>query len=267
VIVSRQSRLAIDRCCFLLNVSRACFYKDIPEPKPEDKAVQDTSRRFPFYGYRRLCLELGESPKVTRRLMRRAGIRARCRGRFKPTTTLGSSGFEGKNLWRNKRVSELRTVLGSDVTFVNLGKGFAYIAVTLDLCSRKILGYAISRSNDTELTLSCLNRCGSGLHRGWYHPSDRGSNYTSNAFLQAVALKGGRSSFSRAARPYDNAIVERFFSTLKFEGLPIGSYSCFQSLKSRLDAFVKTYNQQRRHSRLAYQAPDQYEEGLATRTG
>ena len=196
--------------------------------------------------------------------MRKSGIRARCRGRFKPMTTLSSGNFEGRNLWRNARVEGSGKVVGSDVTAVSLGTGFAYVAVSLDLCSRKVLGWSISRANDTTLTLSCLRAC-NGLEPGWIHHSDRGSNYTSHAFLKSIETEGGISSFSRAARPYDNAIVERFFSTLKFEGTPSGTYSDFATLKTRITQFIHSYNTERRHSKLGYISPQQFEATVGQR--
>jgi putative transposase len=208
VILSRETReLPLERCCQLLKVSRSLVYSDWSLKAPEGlQGLKAAAKAKPFYGYRRLCFEVGASPKATRRLMKRAGLRGRCRGRHKPSSVPGGSSFEGSNLWRNRKVRSVQTVLASDVTYVKLGERFGFIAVTLDLCSRKVLGWAVSDRNDNALTLACLGRCTEGREPGWIHHSDRGHNYTSHAFTEMVASTSGLSSFSRAARPYDNAV-------------------------------------------------------------
>lgn len=263
MILSRKTRgLPLERCCQLLGVSRSLVYKHCPQKAVEchDRLREVAGRgKNRYLGYRRLCFEIGESSDRTRRLMRRAGIRALCRGRYKPAVVAGGASFEGTNLWRNKEVEKVGTVLGSDVTYVNVGGRFCYVAVTLDLCSRKVVGWAVSDRNDNALTLSCLSRCEATREPGWVHHSDRGHNYTSHAFTEAVASTSGLSSFSRAARPYDNAIVERFFATFKFEGVQAGSCRDKGELLAKTERFVEEYNTRRRHSSIRYMTPEQYE--------
>jgi transposase InsO family protein len=160
-------------------------------------------------------------------------------------------------------------VWASDVTFIPTLAGWLYLAVVLDLSSRRVLGWATSARNDTALALTALDRAlavrsaGAGL----VHHSDRGSGYASHVYRAALAGRGIEASMSRAGDCWDNAVVESFFATLEWEpldGAPLRSHA---GMTRALVEFIdRWYNHERMHSTLGYQSPVEYEQDLLRTT-
>ena len=159
----------------------------------------------------------------------------------------------------------LNRVWASDVTFIPTLAGWLYLAIVLDLSSRRVLGWATSAHNDTALALTALERALAVRQpaAGLVHHSDRGSGYASHAYRDALATRGICASMSRKGDCWDNAVVESFFATLEWELLDGAALPTPAGMTRALVAFIDGwYNRERLHSTLGYRTPVQYEQDL-----
>jgi transposase InsO family protein len=160
-------------------------------------------------------------------------------------------------------VTRPNAVWGADITYLRTQQGWLYLAVVLDLFSRQVVGWALQPYLTTELATEALNKAFKlrKPEQGIIHHSDRGCQYTSGLYQQALSHLGMLSSMSRAGNCYDNAVVERFFRSLKSE---CTSHYLFetrgQAKQVVIDYILMFYNSNRLHSYLGYQSPMQYEQ-------
>lgn len=189
VIRSRSVPLPVLDCCRLLDVSRAGIYRLFRERSTqEDAALEALAGAHPRFGYRRLAALAGKTQKTTRLAMGRLGLMAKRKARRVRTTVP----VQAPNLCR--KPSAPGELLVSDFTYIAMSRGFAYLAITLDVFTRTVRGWSLQRSMKGSLTLDALAQamaCGS-LPQGWVHHSDRASQYASLAFRTLVLSQGGR---------------------------------------------------------------------------
>lgn len=201
--------------------------------------------------------------KRVARLMRSANIRGKTKRKFKTTTTSQHSRPKAANLVeQNFDVPTPNTLWASDITYVPTAEGWLYLAVTLDLFSRKVVGWSFSNRLTDDLTLSALEMATqqrSGL-TGLTHHSDRGSQYASRAFRAELNANRITQSMSGKGNCYDNAVIESFFATLKTEAVEGAHYETRQQAKTSIFSYLEGfYNPKRRHSSLGFLAPDDFE--------
>jgi putative transposase len=227
------------------------------------------------YGSPRVHKELRElgvrcSRKRVARLMRQERLRARCRRRYRVTTQSGHRYEVAPNrLGRQFRVAGPNQVWAGDITCLQTQEGWLYLAVLLDLFSRRVVGWAVSDRNGAELTLSALQRALEQRRppRGLLHHSDRGCQYAASDYQSMLRRYGVEGSMSRAGDCYDNAVVESFFSTLKVELEGVGRHRTRQEAYRELfDYIERFYNCRRRHSSLGYLSPMAFEKAQRERT-
>jgi len=205
--------------------------------------------------------------KRVARLMQRDGLRGRRARRFVHTT----DSTHGEPIAPNTlaRQFDVRTVAApdrvwtSDITYVPTREGWLYLAVILDLASRRVVGWAIRRTLDRELTVAALQMA--LLHRqplpGVLHHSDRGTQYASTEYRTALRTHGLTASMSRRGDCWDNAVAESFFATFKVELVYETDWATRDAATRDIFEFIEVwYNRERRHSSLGYCTPVEYEE-------
>lgn len=253
--------------CRLLAVSRAEVYR---RPAPSADSIVPQIERIVTtllgYGYRRVRRELVKeklqvSEHRVRKEMRENGLRCR-RPKPKGITKKDPDALKWENLARRYEPTRTDEIWACDMTLIRTASGPCYLALMLDLYSRKAVAWHLSRSPDLKLALACLNKA---LERrrpdqGWIHHSDQGSVYTAPAYVQRVRSAGGRMSMSRTATPTDNAFVESFFATLKKEEVRQNHYDTFLELEASMTDYIDgKYNAIRMHSSLGHLSPDEFE--------
>jgi putative transposase len=267
--------------CRVLEVSRPRYYQWRAHPisaRAARDAVLESKIRVAFatakrrYGSPRVGDELREagervSDKRVARLMRGAGLRAKRARPFRVTTDSAHAWPLASNLVpRPFRVAQPDQVWGADMTFVPTREGWLYLAVVLDLCSRRVIGWAMSTRLDQHLALRALDMALQQRRprAGVIHHSDRGSPYASHAYRARLAAHGVRCSMSRAGDCWDNAMVESFFATTKGE-VEEAVWPTRDAARSELVEYLEGwYNRRRRHSSLGSLSPVEFERRLRT---
>ncbi len=218
------------------------------------------------YGVRRMHAEMRAKGcpmghRRIRRIMRAEGLKPRCRRSFVRTTRANPSHRVSSNIVaRDFQREKPNEVWVGDITYLRTREGWLYLAILLDLFSRKVVGWSMSDTMTTQLVTDTLQmaigrRPG---HGSVIHHTDRGCQYTSDAYQTTLARNGLISSMSRPANCWDNAVAETFFGTLKTE---LGdTFYSRQSAKAELFDYIEVfYNRTRRHSSLGYLSPQQFE--------
>lgn len=266
------------RLCAALDVSASGFYA-WQQRLPSARALEDhhLTRQLHLvhadsrgtYGRPRLQRALARrgyrvSEKRVARLMRAAGVVARGRRRFRRTTMADPAAHAVNALARRFTVTELNTVWAADITALWTREGWQYLAVLIDLASRRVVGWAVRSTLETGLVLAALDRAIAtrAVPVGLLHHSDRGAQYASAAYHARLATVGIRVSMSRVGNCWDNAPVESFFSSLKAELLPPQPWPTAAAAGLAIAEYLRFYNDRRLHSTLGYRSPAEAEDQL-----
>lgn len=281
-IEEQRTQHSVRRMCELLGVSPAGYYEwrgRPPSPRAlvdatlaaDIKRVHAESRRT--YGRPRIHAELAAQgmrigQKRIGRLMKKAGIAGIRPRRFRKTTDSGHALPIAENVLARKfdvvEIAEKNRVWAGDITYLPTREGWLYLAVVLDLVSRRVIGWSMQATMERTLVIDALT---SAIKRrrmthGTLFHSDRGSQYASEDFRGVLKAHGMNASMSRKAECWDNAVVESFFGTMKTElGDPIWESRAI-ARAAIFDYIEIWYNRTRRHSTLGYVSPEQYESSL-----
>ena len=282
-ITAHRPRFPVRLMCQALDVSVGGYYASRQRPpsaraqaderlRVEVRAAHATSRGR--YGSPRVYEELkaagiATSEKRVARLMREDGLVARRPRRFVLTTDSAHAEPVAPNrLARRFDLAQHPTpdrAWVGDLTYLPTREGWLYLAVLLDLATRRVVGWATGATLDTALPLAALRRA--LLERrppaGLIAHSDRGSQYASGAYRAVLTAQGAVQSMSRKGDCWDNAVAESFFSTLEHELWADADFHSRHEAQRAIFEFIEVwYNRQRRHSTLGYVSPVQYERQL-----
>jgi len=265
-----------------MKLARSSYYY---QPQSEDNEqlqtqadlrdrIEEICLEFPGYGYRRVTQQLKRDHRIVNhkkvlRIMRESDLL--CRVKLKKTRTTDSKHHFPRypNLIRNKAIVLLNQVWLADITYIRILTGFVYLAAILDACSRKVIGYAISRGLETALALEALRMAISRRRPvpGVIHHSDQGIQYASEEYIAELKVYGFQISMSRIGNPYDNATMESFFKTLKYEEVYLCEYETYEDVIEKIPYFIEAvYNQKRLHSGIGYLTPEEYERWLLSQS-
>ena len=220
------------------------------------------------YGYRRVTHQLRRegyrvNHKRVARVMREQSLQCQVKRRWVTTTDSHHAYRIYPNLVKELEVKQRNQVWVADITYIRILTGFLYLAVVLDLFSRKVIGWALSEQIDAQLTLVALRMAleERGSVEGCIHHSDRGVQYACHAYVEELQRAKMRISMARKGNPYDNAAAESFMKTLKYEEVYLWDYQSGKDVMRRIPYFLQeVYNQKRLHSALGYVTPQEFED-------
>jgi transposase InsO family protein len=259
-----------------MELSRSSFYYG-PKGKSLQQMVVEADVRdrieaicleFPRYGYRRVTHQLRQegrpvNHKKVLRLMRESDLLCRTMRKWVRTTDSHHHFPRYPNRIKGMAIGRLNQVWLSDITYIRVRTGFVYLAAILDAYSRRVIGYAISTGLDTALTLEAL-RMAIVQRRpspGVIHHSDQGVQYASGAYVDELKSHGFEISMAGTGNPYENAMAESFFKTLKYEEVYLCEYETFTDVLARLPYFIEeVYNRKRLHSSIGHRSPQDFED-------
>lgn len=278
-IQAEKARYPVVVLCRVMAVTRSGFYRWCQHPlsrrAQENQAVLVQIRHWHHasegrYGSPRIHRDLRAQgfPRISRhrvaRLMRRHGIRGVCRRRAPWRSRAGSSAVVAENLLQRQfHATQPNQKWAGDITAVTTHEGWLYVAVLMDLYSRRVVGWAMGARITTELTQAALTLA---VHQRQVtgtvlHHSDRGSQYTAGPYQQGLTRYGLQCSMSRRGNCWDNAVVESFFASLKTELVYRQRFQSRQEAQTAIFAYIEGfYNRRRRHSTLGYLSPVEFEE-------
>ncbi len=249
---------------------RSYYYRASNTPSDEAliERIGDICLEFARYGYRRVTKQLQRegwivNHKKVARIMREKGWSCRPRKKKWVTTTNSNHSLQiYPNLIKGLHLRTIDQLWVADITYIRILPCFLYLAIILDAFSRKTIGYALSESIDTRLTLDALRMA--IFQRkpapGCIHHSDRGIQYASSEYVKELKLYGFQISMSRKGNPYENARAESFIKTLKSEEVHLWEYRSIEDAQKRIPYFIEdVYNQKRLHSSLGYRPPCEFE--------
>jgi len=215
-----------------MNLARSSFYCKNRARSPERMKVEADLRdsieaiclEFPRYGYRRVTHQLKHegwqvNHKKVLRLMRESDLLCHIKRKWVKTTDSRHYFPRYPNLIKGMVIDRLNQVWVADITYIRIKTGFVYLAAILDACSRRVIGYAVSTGLDTTLTLEALRMAIAERKPspGVIHHSDQGVQYASGEYVDELKRHGFEISMARTGNPYENARMESFFKTLKYE--------------------------------------------------
>jgi putative transposase len=261
--------------CRLAGVSRATFYRSQHEPVGQQEQVcelrdevERIALQWPYYGSRRIHREACDrgrkvGRKRVQRILRESGLLCL----KQPTRWLATTNSKHAlpvfpNLAADLETTGINQLWVTDITYIRLPRGFVFLAAILDAFSRKVIGWALKESLQAGLCIEALEKALAARHfpRDVIHHSDRGAQYCSQEYRALLDKHHLRGSMSRKGNPYDNALAESFWKTLKYEQVYRRDYQTMQEARADMGTFIdKIYNLQRLHSALGYRSPARFE--------
>jgi putative transposase len=263
-MISREENLSIQKQVRLLRLSRSSFYYRPRAVSDVDlmlmRQIDELHLEYPFAGSRLLRdmlalrgLQVGR--KHVRTLMRRMAIEALYR---RPNTSKPAPGHRiYPYLLRGISVTRPNQVWAMDISYIPMARGFVYLTAVVDWFSRRVLSWKLSNTMDVSFCLEALDEALGKYGKPEIFNTDQGSQFTSVAFTDRLKQEGIRISMDGKGRWRDNVFVERFWRSIKYEEVYLHAYESVSAARSGIGRYIEFFNQQRPHSSLNRQTPDQ----------
>lgn len=273
MILKLKDNHPIQSSCQALGYPRSSFYYSRVEGKDEllKHVIQETAGEWPTYGYRRITAQLQRqgwqvNHKKVQRLMGKMGLQGTYKRQKKHTTNSRHTFPRYPNLVQNMQITCPDQVWAADITYIRLARGFVYLAVIMDIFTRCIRGWYLSRNLDQTLTLTALKKA-LKEHRPLIHHSDQGVQYAASEYVKLLQQAGVEISMSETGDPTQNGYVERLWRTIKEEEVDLSDYQNFSEAYQNIERFLNdVYMYKRIHSALGYQTPVEFENAWFNRT-
>lgn len=254
--------------CRLLGVPRSSVYY-APRPAIDEAmlktALLDLAAEWPTFGYRRLAVMMQRlgwrvNAKRVRRWMDELGLTGAPPARKTRTTNSQHSFPRYPNLVKDLKTQRPDQVWVADITYIRLRNEFVYLAVLMDVFTRSIRGWNVSRDLDQGLTLAALERA-LVVAVPKIHHSDQGVQYAATAYVERLHKLGVQLSMAAVGEPRENGYAERLVRTIKEEEVDLSDYQDFRDARGQIGHFIDAvYNLKRIHSSLGYLTPQEFEE-------
>lgn len=259
--------MKISTSTYYYKPKRSRSHKDFEDSELRDE-IESMQKDKPYIGYRMARYYLFQSigawinGKRIRRIMNQYGLKARVKYKFIRTTDSNHKLTVFPNLISGKTVMDINQVWVADITYIRILTGFVFLAVILDIFSRRVIGWALSKTIDHSLTLGALKMAIAmrNPNPGLIHHSDRGVQYACEKYVSLLNENQIQISMSAKGNPYDNAFAESFFKTLKKEEVYLWEYENYLDVQERIPYFIEqVYNKKRLHSGIQYLPPETFE--------
>ena len=255
--------------CRLLEVPRSRYYyaSAVRADATVGQAVQAVAAEFPTYGSRRIAAQLRRAPyhltinrKQVQRVMRAQGLLRPVKRRVRQTTNSRHPWPRYPNLLLDRQVTTPDEAWVADITYVKLQHGFVYLAVVMDVFTRSLRGWQLSRFLDQSLTLDALQRALAHARAPHIHHSDQGVQYAAHAYVALLEAHQVRISMAEVGAAWQNGYAERIMRTLKEEEIDLADYQDFADAYAQIGHFIEqVYQHKRIHSALGYLTPAEFE--------
>ena len=278
-VQAKSQNPSLNRQLQLLSVSKTAYYyvPVIPFSSQEDKELLDMidiiHTKHPYYGTRRVVKLLNRlGYKVGRKLVKSAFLFMGIRALYPKVKTTKANKEHYKypyllNEFKNDKgqveIKNPNKVWSTDITYIKLEKGYAYLAAIIDWNTKKILSWKLSTTMDIHLTTSVLKEALTLYPKPEIFNSDQGSQYTAREHIEILKQHNISISMDAKGRSIDNIVIERFWRTLKYEEVYPASYKNIKEARKGIEEYIKIYNGERLHSALDYKTPDEiYYQGV-----
>ena len=262
-MINSKEKLTISRQCQLLGLSRSSFYSQTKAVNKEELdlmlAIDKIHLELPFYGARKIKLELNNrgfsvGRGRVRRLMLKMGLEAIYR---KPRTSIPKPGNHiYPYLLKDLQIDRPNQVWSTDITYLPMAKGFAYLIAIIDLYSRRVMSWQLSNTMDASFCKETLEDAIQRFGPPEIFNTDQGSQFTSDSFTGVLKAHGIKISMDGKGRWVDNVFIERLWRSVKYEEVYLKAYQTMKEAKNCLNSYFTFYNQNRFHQNIDYQTPD-----------
>ena len=262
-MINSKEKLTISRQCQLLGLSRSSFYSQTKAVNKEELdlmlAIDKIHLELPFYGARKIKLELNNrgfsvGRGRVRRLMLKMGLEAIYR---KPRTSIPKPGNHiYPYLLKDLQIERPNQVWSTDITYLPMAKGFAYLMAIIDLHSRRVMSWQLSNTMDASFCKETLEDAIQRFGPPEIFNTDQGSQFTSDSFTGVLKAHGIKIRMDGKGRWVDNVFIERLWRSVKYEEVYLKAYQTMKEAKNCLNSYFTFYNQNRFHQNLDYQTPD-----------
>jgi len=267
--VDPNGALSVRRQCEILALNRSSLYYERLGPDPEElelmRRIDELHLAFPFYGSRRISRELRSkglavNRKRVQRLMRIMDLEALAP---KPNTSKPSPEHPVfPYLLRNLSICRPNQVWATDITYIPLARGFAYLVAIMDWYSRRVLAWKLSNSLDTSFCVEALEDALARFGQPEIFNTDQGSQFTAETFTKVLLGRGIKISMDGKGRCIDNVFVERLWRSLKYEEVYLNDYDNLVDARAGIGLYLTFYNDRRMHQALGYQTPAGFYDAL-----